>query len=867
VAIIISPHLDNLYYQKIIPLPSSLNGRALCVRLTAKDKSHSFYVLNLYLDAHKSTTRISQLDKLVESLPAYTHFIVGGDFNFVEDKYEDSSSHSSHYDNSTGFIKAWSSFKDHFNLKEVAQQTHTYISNSGDPNSAGTSRLDRFYLSYDEADWATVKPFAYISRVPHSLVNSRKTNSQHKNDFIPSDHLPLSLSFKTFNHDDLSKGDPRIPRWVAKDENFLPFFEQRWRNMAHKLVGLDPFQVLEGIKACAYDAAGDVARANRAKDKKYSDDTTRLTLLLRLLRLQDGVARGQDDLHLDRFIQAHPSLPSSTEDIKFAVDKILEKGGVEQPVHAAGATRVRKRNAIDKIKIILPSTRTRLHALRPSKHEEPSTDPDAMASIAAGYWTRIWAKRVAKDKSTTPERYFGYHQKNISEEFMPAVPTEQDIEDSINQSGKSCAGPDGIPFSIWQSIVKHATPVLHQVVLALSEGALPPAGYNYGLLFLIPKTGSLRAKHTRPISVTNADNRIIAQAVVNAVTPALYATLDWAQKGFISLRVFEDHIRKLNEDFYSAVEDKSDFYVLFMDTAKAFDSVDHDFIIASLRHLGLPRWFIKLVKGLLHDVKVKPAFRGAKDIWISIMRGVKQGCPLSPLLFVICYDILLCKISKIKGVSPYACADDLAVATKDCKQLWKVMELVNDFRSASGLGVNEDKTVILPAKDEDLADAVAGCPWPQVKVADKYKYLGILFGRQVTTHDIYEIAIAKLEDRARRYATAFRSLSHAHRVLAFNVFIITIISYLIKFYLLPYTERALGCAEGRIQQAARRLVIRSATAYKYIHLISPRNITSPCPPLRDAWATSVASLAAQAKLSDWDGRIEAIPDESWANSM
>ena len=54
-------------------------------------------------------------------------------------------------------------------------------------------------------------------------------------------------------------------------------------------------------------------------------------------------------------------------------------------------------------------------------------------------------------------------------------------------------------------------------------------------------------------------------------------------------------------------------------------------------------------------------------------------------------------------------------------------------------------------------------------------------------------------------------------MLAFNVFIITIISYLITFYILPYTERARGCAEGRIQQAARRLVIRSATAYKYIH--------------------------------------------------
>ena len=256
--------------------------------------------------------------------------------------------------------------------------------------------------------------------------------------------------------------------------DFLPLFEHRWRNMAHKLVDLNPFQVLDGIKACAYDAARDVARANRAKDKKYSDDTTKLMLLLRLLRLQDGAARGQDGLHLDKFLRAHPGLPSSTEDIKIAVDKILEKGGVEQPVHAPGANQVRKHTALDKVKTLLPSTRLRLYALRPSKHAETTTDPDAMASIAAGYWSQIWAKRIAEEASITPDEYYGFHQKRIPSDCMPTVPTLQDIEDSILQSGKSCAGPDGIPFSAWRALVKHATPVFHQVVLALAEGVLLP---------------------------------------------------------------------------------------------------------------------------------------------------------------------------------------------------------------------------------------------------------------------------------------------------------------------------------------------------------------------------------------------------------
>ena len=742
VATIISDHLNTLYTHKVVPLPDSLLGYALCIEFFAMDGSHAFTALNLYLDSSSPAVRAAQLAALQKAIPPSPFLIVGGDFNFAEDKYRDTASHSSHYNLTRDFAAAWTDFKVHFSLKEVFQKTHTFVSGSGNADTASTSRLDRFYLSYSEVDWAIVKPFAFIATLPKTILHS--VGAENPTPYAPtpsplySDHFALSLGFRPPDSGEFPKSDPRIPQWVTEDPDYVATFEQRWRDVAHRLRPDDAFAILDAFKASMYDAAADIALKRRNQNKTFKTEVHKLTLLLKLLRLDDAGARTNNYTPLDRFRKAHPALPSDLADAREAIKRLLETGGVEDKVHKAGASRLRKPSAIDRIKVHLPSTRVRLHAMREGEDEDPSSDPNVMAQIAARYWTRIWAKRRRRivDECIEPEAYFAFHQKRISADAVPIIPTIQDLDDAILQSKNSSAGPDGIAFAVWRALHKHAAPVLHKVVLALASGVLPPEGFNYGLLFLIPKAGTLLPSDTRPISVTNADNRIIAQAVVLAITPCLYDSLEWAQKGFISGRAFEDHIRHLNDVFYKAVEGDADenLFILFMDTAKAFDSVDHSFIMTALKRTGLPPWLVSLVGGLLHNVKVRPNFKGASHIWIDIARGVKQGCPLSPLLFVICYDVLLARISRVQGVSAHACADDLAVATKDFTHLWRVMKLVNQFRRASGLGINEGKTVILPARPcADLVKGLPRCPWPTVKLALIYRYLGILFGPEVTT--------------------------------------------------------------------------------------------------------------------------------------
>ena len=470
---------------------------------------------------------------------------------------------------------------------------------------------------------------------------------------------------------------------------------------------------------------------------------------------------------------------------------------------------------------------------------------------------------------------------------MPKLPTVKQVMEAISHSNNSCAGPDGVSFAAWRAVAKHAAPVLHLVLQAMAAGRLPPEGYNHGLLFLISKKGTLLPSDTRPISVTNCDNRILAKAVVAAITPALLATLHKAQKGFVQGRHFEEHLRELNERFYEIVEQGKageNYFVLFMDTAKAFDSIDHDFIHVAVRRAGLPAWFQQLVRALLHQVRVKPAIRGAQAHWIDICRGVKQGCPLSPLLFVICYDVLLERIDQVEGAEPRACADDLAVGSGDFLCLWQPMRLVDDFRGASGLGINEDKTRIVSARPSRLHDYIGvcsgrvsalvyanRCPWRLVKEAIDYTYLGILFGRYVGVEDVYAKALTGLEDRAARFRPCMRHLSHASRVLVYNTFIITKMSYLVKFFHIPFKREARACVEGRIKARAMGLLLTIRHSYSYPYLVVPDSMTSPSPPIKDAWILSMSTLIAQADLWQWHGQgavdhsVITYPEDS--NSM
>ncbi len=160
----------------------------------------------------------------------------------------------------------------------------------------------------------------------------------------------------------------------------------------------------------------------------------------------------------------------------------------------------------------------------------------------------------------------------------------------------SATGPDGIPFSMYRNMVDIFAPIFLDLILHMSAVGRPNSSFNFINLFFFPKGDSNHPSKLRPISVSNSDNRIIANLVHSLTTPAIGEILDKSQRCFLALRSIEDHILEVNQAFHSHLESKSDLHVLLNDFEKAYESASRRFLFAVLRKVGAPDWIVRILE-------------------------------------------------------------------------------------------------------------------------------------------------------------------------------------------------------------------------------------------------------------------------------
>ena len=176
-----------------------------------------------------------------------------------------------------------------------------------------------------------------------------------------------------------------------------------------------------------------------------------------------------------------------------------------------------------------------------------------------------------------------------------------------------------------------------------------------GIIRLIPtKNKNLSLlKNWRPISLLNVDYKITTKALALRLRKVLPSIISDVQTGYIEGRFIGENIRMISDIIHFTAEQNQEGIALFIDFEKAFDSLEWAFLSKALDVFQFGNDFKNWVRILYSNISSCTINNGYASSWFKLERGIRQGCPLSGLLFVLAVETLSACIrscKEIKGI-------------------------------------------------------------------------------------------------------------------------------------------------------------------------------------------------------------------------
>nr|BAC82594.1 reverse transcriptase [Danio rerio] len=321
--------------------------------------------------------------------------------------------------------------------------------------------------------------------------------------------------------------------------------------------------------------------------------------------------------------------------------------------------------------------------------------------------------------------------------------SKSEVQTSLrNASNASTPGPDGVgkrDISNWDPECETLTQLFN---MWWFTGVIP-SRLKKSRTVLLPKSSDPGAEmeigNWRPITIGSMVLRLFTRVINTRLTEA--CPLHPRQRGFRRSPGCSENLEVLECLLRHSKEKRSQLAVVFVDFAQAFDTVSHEHMLSVLEQMNVDPHMVNLIREIYTNscTSVELGRKEGPDIPVRV--GVKQGDPLSPLLFNLALDPLIQSLERTgKGceaeghkVTALAFADDLALVAGSWEGMAHNLALVDEFCLTTGLTVQPKKCHSFMVRPCRGAFTVNDCPpWvlggkalQLTNIENSIKYLGV----------------------------------------------------------------------------------------------------------------------------------------------
>ena len=386
------------------------------------------------------------------------------------------------------------------------------------------------------------------------------------------------------------------------------------------------------------------------------------------------------------------------------------------------------------------------HSLMDEHGVEKTSQPD-LENILVNFYQSLFSKDVLNMQIQTEIiDDLDLSLTDFEREMCEGIFTIDELLAALKglQTGKT-PGSDGLStefyLTFWDVLGDSLLSVLNE---GFEDGSLASSQYE-GLLRLIYKKDDRRLpKNWRPISLLNTDYKLASKIITERLKKVMSSIVHQDQTcGVVGRSIFSN--LHLIRDALDMIDKTNEPAILVsLDQEKAFDRVDHDFMLRVLAKFGFGPNFCRWVKIFYANAFSRILINGALSCPVFLQRGVRQGCPLSPLLYVLVSEVLSNQIRKNKQIEGFLLpgagglrftisqyADDATSILKSEKSLCHLLRVVHKYELGSGAKLNTTKSEAMwLGRWRTNGDSPFGLKW-----VNKMRILGVFFSNGLVCVD------------------------------------------------------------------------------------------------------------------------------------